>query len=435
VPTLINFWAATGGCPYKTMTEHWFFWIFVAAFILHELVDYTLTYLNISNIKKHAGEIPDFFKGKINAEEYQKSVHYTLDKSKFGIVTSLIKIPLIWFVIWFGALSHVDTFLNHHLNSSTLTYSVVYCLIVALALLLVQIPISLYSNFVLEEKYGFNKMTYKTYVVDLIKTIVISSALGVPLLYLVFWLYNQAGTFWWLWAFFALFGFELFIAAIYPILLAPIFNKFTPLADGELKESIYNIAKKIKFKMSGIYTIDGSKRSSHSNAYFAGMGKMRRIVLFDTLMKTMNTSEITAVLAHEMGHNIKKHVQKFLILSFITTLISFWVLSLLMNWEPLFTTFGAGIPSPHKALIIFALFSGYFTFWMTPFTNLLSRKHEFEADRFSVETTNDANSMKSALLKLSRENLSNLTPHPLYSFYHYSHPTTVERIKAVEAVS
>jgi len=417
------------------MTEHWFFWIFVTAFIVHELVDFTLTYLNISYTKKHAGEIPDFFKDKISAKEYKKSVEYTLDKSKFGIVTSLFQIALIWFVILFGALSHLDTYLNHHLASDTVTYSVVYCLIVALALLLLQIPASLYSNFVLEEKYGFNKMTYKTYVVDLIKTIVLSLLLGVPLLYLIFWLYSQAGTFWWLYAFLALFGFELFIAAIYPMLLAPIFNKFTPLPDGELKESILSIAQKIKFKMAGIFTIDGSKRSSHSNAYFAGMGRMRRIVLFDTLMKTMNTSEITAVLAHEMGHNIKKHVQKFLILSFITTLISFWVLSLLMNWEPLFTTFGAGIPSPHKALIIFALFSGYFTFWMTPFTNLLSRKHEFEADRFSVETTHDANSMKSALLKLSRENLSNLTPHPLYSFYHYSHPTTAERIKAVEAFS
>lgn len=416
------------------MTTHWFFWAFVAAFILHEVVDYALVFLNMSHTKKHAGEIPDFFKGKIEPEEYKKSIRYTLDKSRFGLVISFLQIPLIWAAILLGAFSFADTVVGKYFELNTLTYSVAYCLTIALALMILQLPVSLYSNFVLEEKYGFNKMTFKTFVVDLIKTLILSAVLGIPLLYLVFWLYQSAGSFWWLWAFFALFGFELFIAAIYPTLLAPIFNKFTPLEEGELKEAILNIAKKIKFKMSGIFTIDGSKRSSHSNAYFAGMGKMRRIVLFDTLMKTMNNAEIISVLAHEMGHNIKKHVQKFLILSFITSLIGFWVLSLLINWEPLFSTFGAGAPAPHKALILLGLFSGYFTFWLTPITNLISRKHEYEADRFSVETTKESETMKSALLKLSKENLANLTPHPLYSFYHYSHPTTSERIQAIENV-
>ena len=199
-------------------------------------------------------------------------------------------------------------------------------------------------------------MTAGIFISDLIKTLFLSAALGLPLLYLIFWLYQITGTYWWVWAFGALFGFQFLMAAVYPTLLAPLFNKFTPLAEGSLKENIVSLAQKIKFKMSGIYTIDGSKRSAHSNAYFAGMGKMRRIVLFDTLTGQLTEPEILAVLGHEMGHNKLRHVQKQMVLSFIVSFIGFWALSLIMTWEPFYALFRAGAPSAHKAIVLFSLF-------------------------------------------------------------------------------
>jgi STE24 endopeptidase len=203
------------------------------------------------------------------------------------------------------------------------------------------------------------------------------------------------------------------------------------LEEGELKNAILRRAQDVRFKMAGIFTIDGSKRSSHSNAYFAGMGRFRRIVLFDTIRDQMTEAEIIAVLAHEMGHNVKKHVQRQMILSFLFTLVGFWLLSVLLNWNSFFETFNAGPAAPYKAVVLFSLFSSHFTFFLTPLTNYLSRKHEFEADKFSVNTTGDRASMASSLTKLSKENLSNLTPHPWYSFYHYSHPTTLERVASI----
>lgn len=399
--------------------------------MLHEVIEWSLTLLNQNHVKKHQYQIPGFYQDKISPEEYQKSIAYTLEKSRFGLIVGALSLPVFWGAIFSGFFNQLDSWLTNLFYSTGLTHSVIYCLSLGVILMILSIPTSLYSHFVIEKKYGFNKMTYKTFALDLIKSLFLGALLGVPLLYLVFWLLKVSGTYWWVYAFLAVFGFELLIAAIYPTLLAPIFNKFIPLTEGSLKESILAIAKKINFKMSGIFTIDGSKRSSHSNAYFAGMGKMRRIVLFDTLLKQMNEKETLAVLAHEMGHNKKKHIQKQMIVSFIFSLIGFWILSVVINWEPFYEAFNAGSPAPHKALILFAICSGYFTFMLTPLMNYISRKNEYEADKFSVETTGDKESMTSSLIKLSKENLSNLTPHPWYSFYHYSHPTTLERVKAI----
>ncbi len=410
------------------MTSHWFFWVVLGCVVLHEVWDLGLTQINIRFALKNKNHIPDLFRQTVTVEQQEKSVCYTVDKSRFGLFSSLVSFLFLIFLWFSGFFGWLDSFLNF----SPLTQSVVYCLVVAFVFSVFQIPFSLYSHFVLEERYGFNKMTLKIFLSDLLKGYVLGALLGVPLLYAIFWLIAKSGALWWVWAFGLLVLFQLFVAAIYPAWLAPLFNKFIPLPEGELKDAILAIAKKVGFKMSGIYTIDGSKRSSHSNAYFAGMGKMRRIVLFDTLEKQMTHPEIVAVLAHEMGHNIKRHVQKNLIFSSLTTLVGFWILSLLMTWEPFYTVFSAGVPAPHKALVFFSLFSGAFTFWLTPVTNYLSRKYEYEADRFAVESTGESAPLVSALVKLCQENLSNLNPHPLYSFYHYSHPTTVERAKAIE---
>lgn len=416
------------------MTAQDFFIIFLIFFILHELIEFSLDYLNYKNVKNKASSIPEFYKDKISQETYNKSTNYTLEKMRFSFVLSLIKIPIIFIAIQSSFFNQIEIFLLQFFKTGTYTFSVIYCFSIAILLLLMQIPSSIYNNFVIESKYGFNKMTAKTYIQDLIKSLLLSAILGLPILYLVFWLYSKMGNHWWIYSFVALFLFQFFIAAIYPVFLAPIFNKFIPLEDGSLKDSILSIAKKINFKLSGIYTIDGSKRSAHSNAYFAGMGRFRRIVLFDTIREQLDQDEIISVLAHEMGHNKKRHVQKQMVLSLFLGFISFWILSWLIDWQVFYDAFKAGEAAIHKGLVLFALFSGYFTFILTPLQNYISRKNEYEADAFSVEVTGKKEPMASSLIKLSKENLSNLNPHRFYSFYHYSHPTAKERVEAIQKI-
>ncbi len=414
------------------MTASSILWLFAAFFTFHQVWEVSLTLLNDREMEKNRPTIPPYFKDKIEPERYEKSIDYNLEKARFGLAVRAYDIAIVWAIILSGSLGCLDVWIATF-GLGALLHSVVYCGCVALAVMLLRVPVSLYSHFVLEEKYGFNKMTAKTFVADLLKGILIAAVLGGPLLFVVFWLYQKAGVWWWLWAFAAVYGFEFLMAAVYPTFLAPIFNKFTPLPESSLKKSITDLAEKIRFKMSGIYTIDGSRRSSHSNAYFAGMGRLRRIVLFDTLQKQLTEREIVAVLGHEMGHNKRRHIQKMMALSFVLSFTGFWILSKVIAWEPLYGAFRAGAPAPHKALVIFALFGAHVTFVLKILENYLSRKYEYEADLFSVEVVGDREAMASSLVALSRENLSNLTPHPLYSAYHYTHPTTLERVKAIQS--
>lgn len=413
------------------MTDHWFFWVFLTLYTIHQIWESVLVRLNHRYIRRHAQGPPPYFQDQIPTDLYQRGIRYNLEKGRFGLLTQWVSIPIVWAVILSGGFAQLDTWVGQW-APTPLAQSVLYCFIVGVLIMLLNIPASWYTNFSIEKKYGFNRMTAGTFISDLVKAVVLSTLVGLPLLTLLFWLYAQAGSLWWLWAFLSIFGFQFLMAALYPTLIAPIFNKFTPLPEGSLKEAIIALAKKIHFKLSGIYTIDGSKRSSHSNAYFAGLGRLRRIVLFDTLVEQMTEPEIVSVLCHEMGHNKKRHIHKGLLISFIFTGFGFWLLSYLVRWEPLFTAFNAGPPAPHKAFVLFALFSSHFIFPVQALTNMMSRKFEYEADAFSASVTQDKGSMISGLIKLSKENLSNLTPHPLYSFYHYSHPTAHERIKALE---
>lgn len=414
------------------MTDHWFFWLFLALFCLHQVWETALTLLNNREIRRNEDRIPEYFRDKIEPERYRKGIAYNLDRARFGLVVRGYDILLAWLLILSGLFGLLDIWLTDRFHLSGLILSVVYCGVVALLLMIVKIPVSLYSHFVLEARYGFNKMTARTFVLDLFKGVVLGALLGGPILALIFWLYQGSGDYWWLWAFAAVFGFEFLMAAVYPTLLAPIFNKFIPLPDGSLKDSILSLTRKIDFKLSGIYTIDGSRRSAHSNAYFAGMGRLRRIVLFDTIQQQLTEREIVAVLGHEMGHNKRRHIQKMLALGFVLSLAGFWILSRMIGWPPLYQAFLAGSPAPHKAVVLLSLFGGHFTFCLKMLENYLSRKYEYEADRFSVEVAGDREAMASSLVALSRENLSNLTPHPWYSAYHYTHPTPLERGRAIE---
>jgi STE24 endopeptidase len=277
-------------------------------------------------------------------------------------------------------------------------------------------------------------MTLKLWVIDLAKGLMLSVLIGVPVLAAVLWFMdNYLNGPWWLYVWAVLALFQLFVMAVFPVFIVPIFNKLTPLEEGRLKERIHALAWKVKFKMSGIFTMDGSKRSTHSNAFFAGIGKFRRIVLFDTLMKSLSELELVAVLAHEMGHNKKKHLRTGLIVGLGSSLLGLYILSLIIKSPWLYQAFGFNIASSYAALFIFMKASGSFTFFLEPLFSLLSRKHEYEADRFAAEAVGTPEPMIQGLVKLTKDNLSNLTPHPLYSFFYYSHPTVMERIAALES--
>lgn len=413
--------------------SNWFFWLFAIFYAAHFAVEIGLDFLNIGYIKKHKNAMPSLFDGVYSPQDYKKSIEYTLAKTDYKILTLCIKTLLIAVLIGTGFFGWLDNWLATFISNSFVR-GVFYPFGVAAVFYLFGLPESYYYQFVLEERFGFNRMDPKTFVIDQVKVIGLSLVFGLPLMAALLWIIDAAGSSWWFFGFLLIMAFQLFTAAIYPVVLAPLFNKFTPLADGSLKERIIALAAQVQFAMAGIFTIDGSKRSSHSNAFFAGLGSMRRIVLFDTLVAKHSEDEIVGVIAHEMGHNVKKHIQKSLVLSSIVTLVLFYVASLCLNWEPFFQAFRAGTPNTAVGLTLFAIFSSVFLFPISPLFTKISRHNEFEADEFSVRTTKDKEHLKSALVKLTKENLGNLTPHPLYSAYHYSHPTTLERVEAIERV-
>jgi len=288
----------------------------------------------------------------------------------------------------------------------------------------------MYSTFALEAKFGFNKITPRLYVADKIKAAALGLLIGVPFLLVILWLMQATGSFWWIWAFVFIIGFQLMMILIFPTFIAPWFNKFEPLKEGEFRQRILALAEQVGFKTSGIFLMDGSKRSTHSNAYFTGIGKSKRIVLFDTLLEQMSMEQGLAVLAHEMGHYKMKHIQRMLIVQSVFLVAGLYILSLLLEFQPLYSAFGL-MPSDHAALVLFSLLSGAATFYLGPLMNVLSRTHEYEADCFAARTLRDGKPMEEALINLTVKNLSNLTPHPWYSAYHYSHPTPAERISAI----
>lgn len=413
------------------IAANWFFWCFLLFYVLYLVTEIGLDLANLRYINKHKQHIPPLFVGVYSQADYEKSIDYATAKTHFNMFGLITKSVIFFALILSGFFGFVDTWLQSSINEPFVA-AVIYPFVVYGLFYVVAIPQSFYFQFVIEERFGFNRMDVKTFVLDQIKSVILSLVFAVPLFAALLWIIDSSGDAWWIYGFLLIMGFQLFAAAIYPVVLAPIFNKFTPLKDGSLKDRIESLAKGLKFKMAGIFTIDGSKRSSHSNAFFAGLGAMRRIVLFDTLVEKHSEDEIVAVIAHEMGHNVKKHIQKSLFLSSAITLAAFYVLAYCLKWPLFFEAFGVAHPSVHVGLVLFSLFSSVFLFPITPLFTKLSRTNEFEADAFSVETTREKTHLKTALVKLTKENLGILMPHPWYSAYHYSHPTTLERVAAIE---
>ena len=413
--------------------------LFLVLFALEFVVEFGLNELNLRTVRAHWAEkkIPDFFEHNMSAAEYEKSVAYTLAKGKFQRWAEIYG-RLVTLIVLFGGLLPFMDRLSKDLAGGFFSTShargLIFCFGVALVFSIASFPADLYSTFKLEARFGFNKTTWKLYLTDRLKGLLLGILIGLPFLWVLLWLMDATGSYWWIWTFFFVSGFQLLMVIVYPTLIAPLFNKFELLPEGELRNRILHLAEKVGFKTNGIFSMDGSKRSAHSNAYFTGIGKAKRIVLFDTLIAQMTIDQGLAVLAHEMGHYKMKHIRRMLVVQTVFLFLGLYILSLLVNFKPLFAAFGLGNPSNAAALVLFSLLGGPVTFYLGPLINLLSRKHEYEADRFAVETLRNRQPMEEALINLTVKNLSNLTPHPWYSAYHYSHPTPTERIGAIRAI-
>ncbi len=406
---------------------------FIGIIILFTLVgDYFLNFfadmLNLSRLKK---EIPESFRDVYDAGRYQKSQVYLKENTRFGWVSGTFDLS-VFLIFWFaGGFAYLDS-LVCSLKLGSIITGLLYIGILAAIKAVLSLPFSLYNTFVVEERFGFNRTTFKTYVLDLLKGLFLAIILGGLLLAGILWFFKYAGAYAWLYCWLAAIIFMLLIQYIAPRWIMPIFNKFTPLEEGNLKTAIFAYADTIDFPLENVYVMDGSRRSSKSNAFFTGFGKNRRIVLFDTLIAQHSVGELVAILGHEMGHYQKKHILKSLILSILQTGLMFFLLSFFISYEPLFDAFYLENTSVYAGLVLFGLLYESLDFFIGLFLLYFSRKNEYEADRFAAETTRTPESLIKALKKLSANNLSNLLPHPFYVFLNYSHPPVLERIKTIK---
>ncbi|MCK5395807.1 MAG: M48 family metallopeptidase [Gammaproteobacteria bacterium] len=410
---------------------HNFTLLFLAMLLISTLMRIYLSHRQISHVSQNRAKVPDSFADSISLEDHQKAADYTTTKVKFGRLPLFYDVALL--IIWTigGGLEWLDqNFLAYELNPIITGIAVI--LIYSLISAALDLPFSIYSTFVIEEKFGFNRTTVKTFIADMIKGGALGLIIGVPLLYVILWLMEQSGEQWWIYTWLVLSFFSLFMMWIYPTWIAPIFNKFEPLEEGETLNRITNLLQRCGFNSDGIFVLDGSKRSSHGNAYFSGFGRNKRIVFFDTLLKMLNDDELEAVLAHELGHFKKKHIIKGMFISFGTTLIALAVLAWLMKAEWFYTSLGVSQTSTYMALLLFTLVMPAFTFVLQPVLSIFSRKNEFEADAFAAEQT-DAKHLIHALVGLYRENANTLTPDPLYSAFYDSHPPAPVRIAHLNA--
>lgn len=386
--------------------------------------------LNLRHAARHARDVPPFFRElwtRRRAEPpegtYARSVEYTRARLWLALVAQGYSSLLIVAVVWSGSLGWLEVRLP----------GLLFVLTTGVALQLIGIPLGLYSQFVIEQRFGFNTTKLRLWALDRLKGLAVSLALAVPLLLGLFWFISRAGALWWLYGSGAVIVFQIVLTVLYPALIAPLFNKFTPLEEGSLRSRVLELARKLGFGVRGIFVMDASRRSRHSNAYFTGIGRAKRIVFYDTLLKRTGEEEALAVLAHEIGHEKLGHVRSQLALSAVATVAGLWGLSLLLSWEPFFRAFGLAGPSPRGAVVVFAFCSGPFTFLLEPVASAWSRRHEYAADRFARRAMGSGAPLVHALLDLHADNLSNLWPHPLYSFAHYSHPTLAERVRALES--
>jgi STE24 endopeptidase len=396
----------------------------LADFILNVVAD------NL-NLRMVRDELPEAFQGVYDPDQYRKSQEYLRVKTRFEWITSIFNLVLIlgfWFLKGFHFLDQWVRSLAYNPIISGL----VFMGILVLAKTILTLPFSIYATFVIEERFGFNRTTWKTFATDLLKGLVLSILMGAPLLAAVLAFFEYAGNNAWWYCWIAVSVYMLGVQFIAPTWIMPLFNKFSPLEPGELKSAILGYADSIQFPLENVYMMDGSKRSSKSNAFFTGFGKHKRIVLFDTLIKQHTVGELVAVLAHEMGHYKKKHIQLSILLGILQMGLVLFLLSFFISHQGLFDAFYMEQKSVYAGLIFFAMLYSPLDFFLSLCMQIFSRKNETAADNFAVRTTADPSAMADALKKLSVHNLSNLSPHPFYVFLNYSHPPVLQRIENIQ---
>jgi STE24 endopeptidase len=408
-------------------------------FIIYIIVvafNYWIEYLNISHLKKFGSLIPSEFEGQIDQALLNKVMNYTIENTQFEFIFSIFNNILLLFFLFGGILNIYNSWVVS-INLSFILSGLVFFLFLFYIEIILTLPFNLYHTFKIEKKYGFNTITFKLWMMDLVKSLFISTILISLTISVGLWIIQKSPNFWWfwIWCFFLLFG--IFIMYISPYVIEPLFNKFTSLGNSGLEDGVRNLMQKVGIKVSKVLKMDASKRTKHTNAYFTGIGKVKRIVLFDTLLEKMENSEILSVLAHEIGHWKKKHILKRIIVTESITLIAIYISFRILQTDFLINLFDIK-DSTFFAKIIVLGFLGYIiSFPFSPVFNYFSRRQEIEADRFAYELTGtgDARSMVGALVKLSKDNLSNLCPHPLYVKFYYSHLPIIERIEYIKRLS
>ncbi len=401
---------------------------FILGFVIF---DYILEqFLNYLNSTKRSEKIPEQIKGIYNEKKYSRQQNYEKEKSRFSFITSTFSFIIIILMLTYKGFYIID-FWASQITSNQILRALIFFGTIMFAFDIINLPFAVYSIFVIEEKYGFNKTTIKTFILDKIKSWLITAIIGGGILSFIIWVYLQTQQMFWIYVWIAISIFTIFITMFYSSIIVPLFNKQTQLEDGELKTAITDFSNKVGFKLKNIYKIDGSKRSTKANAYFSGLGTKKRIVLYDTLINDLQVNELVAVLAHEIGHYKKKHVLKNILLSILQTGIILYILSLFIANPLLSKALGSHTYSIEINLIAFSLLYSPISLITGIFMNIYSRKNEFQADNFAKENF-DGEALASALKKLSVNNLSNLTPHKLYVFFYYSHPTLLKRLQALK---
>lgn len=411
------------------METHWQTLVVLLVFS-RWLVQLWLELLNLRNVRAHAGAVPEAFRGVMDEATYARSVGYTLAKGRFNLLADTVQLLWLLPVLFSGVLPWVHHDWLRHFGASAWSMAAMLLGVMA-SVSLISLPLDYYATFRLEQRFGFNNTTRRTWWLDRVKALALTVALGWPVLALILQLAEWAGRAWWLWAWAAVLVFQVLLIFIAPVLILPLFNKLTPLADGPLRERLLALAGRTNFAARAIEVMDGSRRSRHANAFFTGLGRLRKIVLFDTLLQQLDETELEAVLAHEIGHWKKRHIPRMLAWSAFSLLAGFFALDWLARQPWFYRAFGFEPGSFAPALLLFGLLAGTVTFWLNPLVNARSRRYEFEADRFAAEAVGGAGSLIAALRRLTEKNLGNLTPHRAYSAFHYSHPTLLEREAAL----
>lgn len=410
------------------------FYIFITLFLARSFLQTFLHIINLTHLRRNENKVPDEFHDIIDDEKFQKISNYTIENEKCQMISTLIQQAILLFILLSGILPWwVGTIKK--IWFSDIIRGLIFFGSLGFIATLIRIPFDLYENFSIETRYGFNLMSLRVWLIDLLKTLFISSLLGCLILLIIFFLILYGGQFWWLFGWILTGVLELLILWLFPVVIAPFFNKFEPIEDKLIKDQIKELLQKVGFRVGGVFKMDEAKRSKHTNAYFTGLGKTKRIVLYDTLLASHPLNEILAILAHEIGHWKKRHILKQIIFLEIISFLVFWGANKFLNWNLPYTSFGFKEPIFYVGLFLYGIFISLIGFFLHPLEAAIMRKFEREADDFSLRLIGSSEPICNGLKRLANDNLENIVPHPLFVWYYYSHPPLKERILRIKEVN